>query len=113
MKKFFNKKNVMRILFFIFLLGLVFSICYYISYQKEDAYLDNQLQLIEEVVTNNDSDEQETNSNDAPLDKTGEYLKKDLNDLKEINSDVKGWIKVNGTQISYPFVQTNNNSLYN
>ena len=112
MKKFFNKKNIMRILFFIFLLGLIYSVCYFISYQKEDANLDKQLKKIEEVITNNDTDEPETNSNNTPQDKTEEYLKKDLNDLKEINSDVKGWIKVNGTQISYPFVQTNNNSYY-
>ena len=33
-------------------------------------------------------------------------------DLKKINSDVRGWIKVNGTNINYPFVQTTNNSYY-
>ena len=33
-------------------------------------------------------------------------------DLKKINSDTKGWIQVNGTNINYPFVQTNNNDFY-
>ncbi len=113
MKKVFNKKNIMRILFFVFLLGLIFSVCYFISYKKEDAELDKQIKKIEEVITKNDTDEPETIPNhNIPKDKTEEYLKKDLNDLKEINSDVKGWIKVNGTQISYPFVQTNNNTFY-
>lgn len=36
----------------------------------------------------------------------------DFNELKKINSDVIGWIQVNGTNINYPFVQTNNNDYY-
>ena len=35
-----------------------------------------------------------------------------FNELKNINNDVKGWIKVNGTNINYPFVQSNNNKYY-
>ena len=36
----------------------------------------------------------------------------DFNDLKSQNSDVVGWIRVNGTNINYPFVQTVDNSFY-
>ncbi len=36
----------------------------------------------------------------------------DFNELKQINSNVKGWIQVNGTNINYPFVQTNDNEYY-
>lgn len=36
----------------------------------------------------------------------------DLNSLKEINSDVVGWIIVDGTNINYPVVKTNNNEYY-
>lgn len=36
----------------------------------------------------------------------------DFSSLKEINSDVVGWIQVNGTNINYPFVQTSNNDYY-
>ena len=35
-----------------------------------------------------------------------------FNELKNINNDVKGWIKVNGTNINYPFVQSSNNKYY-
>ena len=35
-----------------------------------------------------------------------------FNELKKINNDVKGWIKVNGTNINYPFVQSSNNKYY-
>lgn len=33
-------------------------------------------------------------------------------ELKKTNDDIKGWIKVYGTNINYPFVQTNNNEYY-
>lgn len=36
----------------------------------------------------------------------------DFKELKRTNSDVKGWIQVNGTNINYPFVQTKDNKYY-
>ncbi len=36
----------------------------------------------------------------------------DFYDLKDVNSDVVGWIQVNGTNINYPYVQTDNNEYY-
>jgi sortase B len=36
----------------------------------------------------------------------------DFTELKNINKDTVGWIKVNGTNINYPFVQTSNNTFY-
>ena len=36
----------------------------------------------------------------------------DFSDLKEVNKDVVGWIKVEGTNINYPFVQSGDNSYY-
>ena len=46
-----------------------------------------------------------------------DYIKMNMinvnfNDLKQKNQDTKGWIQVNGTNINYPFVQTNNNEFY-
>ena len=35
-----------------------------------------------------------------------------FNELKHQNSDTKGWIKVNGTNINYPFVQYKDNDYY-
>lgn len=45
------------------------------------------------------------------------YIKMNMIDvnfdnLKKINSDVVGWIKVNGTNINYPFVQSKDNKYY-
>lgn len=36
----------------------------------------------------------------------------DFKELKNTNPDTLGWIQVNGTNINYPFVQTNNNDYY-
>ncbi len=46
-----------------------------------------------------------------------DYIKMDLinvdfTELKKTNSDVVGWIKINGTNINYPFVQTKDNDFY-
>lgn len=35
-----------------------------------------------------------------------------FNELKKTNNDTVGWIKVEGTNINYPFVHTNNNDYY-
>ena len=35
-----------------------------------------------------------------------------FNELKQINSNTKGWIQVNGTNINYPFVQAKDNKYY-
>ena len=39
-------------------------------------------------------------------------LEVNFDNLKKINSDTVGWIKVNGTKINYPFVHTSNNEYY-
>ena len=36
----------------------------------------------------------------------------DFNGLKRTNPDVVGWLKVNGTNINYPFVQSSDNNYY-
>lgn len=36
----------------------------------------------------------------------------DFSDLKKTNPDVVGWLKVNGTNINYPFVQSSDNDYY-
>ena len=41
-----------------------------------------------------------------------DFLQIDFNELLNKNSDTVGWIQVNGTNIDYPIVQSNNNEYY-
>ena len=36
----------------------------------------------------------------------------DFSDLKQVNKDVVGWVKVEGTNVNYPFVQASDNKYY-
>ena len=45
------------------------------------------------------------------IDKNNKY-NVDISELKKINSDTVGWIKVENTNIEYPIVQTSNNDFY-
>ena len=36
----------------------------------------------------------------------------DLNELRKTNPDIKGWVKVEGTNVNYPFMQTTDNEYY-
>ena len=72
---------------------------------------------IEEITDNNNT---ELISNDGDTSKSNpywDYIKTPLinvnfDNLKNENSDTIGWIQVKGTNINYPFVQTNNNDFY-
>lgn len=56
-------------------------------------------------------------SDDAPESPYWKFLNMslldvDLNELRKTNPDVVGWIKVGGTNINYPFMQTSDNEYY-
>ena len=40
------------------------------------------------------------------------FLSVDLKTLKARNPDTVGWLKLEGTNVNYPFVQTSNNKFY-
>ena len=83
--------------------------------------------IINEIEVNDSTENEQTQITTKPLEITTnkinknnpylDYIKMSLLDvdfskLKSINNDVKGWIKVEGTNINYPFVQTSDNSYY-
>ncbi len=105
----------------IILLSCCFIILAVVSYKVffwgRDSFKTNQ--QIEKIVS-------DTKVNDAVIpedffkDDTGTdletnnltYFNADFTNLLQQNSDVKGWIKVNNTNINYPFVQTTDNTFY-
>ena len=58
------------------------------------------------------SDTVKTNKQITALGKIVKKSDIDFDRLKNINPDTKGWVKVLGTNIDYPFVQTKNNDYY-
>ena len=91
--------NIISFLFsFIILTHGIFSL--YIWFYDNKKINDLNSKVVKEVKTN-----------DTSLNKTSSN-KINFENLIRQNSDTVGWIKVNGTDIDYPFVQANNNNYY-
>lgn len=71
--------------------------------QKQDKDFEQLEEIInipnEEDTTDNNHTEEKNNNN------TSKSTKIDLQKLKNINSDIVGWIKIDGTNINYPIMQ--------
>ena len=94
MKKF---KIILLILFII-----SFAISIYSIFQIEKELLDSKKmkeELIELIEIPEEIEEEESFSID-------------FSELKKVNSDVVGWIVIEGTQVNYPIVQSKDNSYY-
>ena len=117
-------KNVILILVIItFIITLTISIFNIVKWKMDSNKTNDEITNIQENVDVEKVQDTENTEIIEPSEKVPEgnpywdYIKMDminidLNELKKINNEVKGWIKVNGTNINYPFVQTNNNSYY-
>ncbi len=125
-KKKLNPKIVKG--FTLIIMTIAFGFLIYSSYNIYRWFKDNNqivklTKVIQEKVNITDVDESEKNvilpeNEEEPKENPyWDYIKMslidvDLNELKKTNSDVIGWVQVNGTNINYPFVQTNNNDYY-
>ena len=119
-----NKKNlVLLIIMFIAIIALLVSTFNFIKWTIDNKKIDKQINNISKVVKVievKDNDNTEIIKQEKELDKSDpywDYIKYNLidinfKDLISINPDTKGWIKVNGTNINYPFVQRDNNDFY-
>ena len=111
------------IIFLICSVSLIVSIVYIIKWNIDKVNTKEQIQEIDKIVEIEEIPDTETTEiivqpQEPP--KTNHYLEYikmnmiyvNFSELKLINSDVKGWIQVNGTNINYPFVQTKDNKYY-
>lgn len=77
-----------------------------------DNYKTNkEIKKIQEIVEIDEVDSSLEKDNESNV-VINKFINVDFTELKKVNSDVVGWIRVNGTNIDYPFVQNNNNSYY-
>jgi len=112
-----RKKNI--IFFFVFLILislLLYSLINIYNWYKDSKAVKEEMADINEIVTITETAKEENTeiieSKEEKSSPYWDYIKMNLIDvdfreLKKVNSDVKGWIQVNGTNINYPFVQTN------
>lgn len=123
-KKLILKKKfvVLFLLFFIFL--SLFSSYNIIRWSIDAKNTEKQIEKIHEIVEIKETtDSTETEIVNPPKEEVKkenpywDYIKMnlinvDFTKLKEKNNDTVGWIQVSGTNINYPFVQTDNNTYY-
>ena len=111
--------------FFICLIVLMISVKDIIRWKIDSKRTIQQVQEIQEIVEVEEVEIEETKdieiieqSKEIPeANPYWDYIKMnlisvDFNELKKINSNTKGWIQVNGTNINYPFVQSKDNKYY-
>ncbi len=117
------KNLIALIIFFIAFIFLIKSGINLINYFIDTNKTNDEIKEIEDVVN---IEETKDNENTEIIEQKEEipkenpywdYIKMNLinvnfDELLKINNETKGWIQVNGTNINYPFVQTNNNDYY-
>lgn len=103
-------------------LGLIISTFNIIKWKIESEKTKNQIENINKtakIKETEDSQNVEIISQEeiSKSDPYWNYIKMNLitvnfDELKQMNCNTKGWIQVNGTNINYPFVQTEDNKYY-
>lgn len=110
----------------IFLITLTISTIDIIKWKLDSDKTDKQIKEIqdsieiEEVIEEDITEEIEIIEQIEEIPQSNPYwdyinmnlINVDFNELKKINSNTKGWIQVNGTNINYPFVQAKDNKYY-
>lgn len=113
--------SVIIICSFIIIILLVILFNWYLENKKTN----DMIEIINEVAEVKEIEvaEPTTSENDLEIKTTtiiSDYyryanmnmLEVNFENLKSINEDTKGWIRVEGTNINYPFVQANDNDYY-
>ena len=120
----FKWKNIVTfIIMIICLVTLGISVSNIFDWKMDSDDTNKQVDRIQEVVQIEeiiDSENVEIIEQEEDVPEPNhywDYIKMNLisvsfNELKEINSQTKGWIQVNGTNVNYPFVQASDNNYY-
>ena len=120
-----NKKLKTFLIIFSILcsITLVYSIYNIIVWKLDSNKTNNQIEEIQEeipIIEIEDNDNTEIIEQEEEIPKSNPYwdyigmnmIDVNFSELKNINNDVRGWIKLNGTNINYPFVQSSDNKYY-
>ena len=107
-----EKKKIVLILILIIIILLIIYFSYRIfSTYRDDNKIKKELTDIKnEVIINENKNEEEEPEENKEV--TQNNLELDFTKLKKINKDTVAWIRIYGTDIDYPIVQTDNNNYY-
>ena len=107
-----KKKRIASVLLLLaVVLAAVAGIKTYVDYQVRAA-AEREYESLAELARETEapteiSTEAETEETEAPYVSPIQF-----DELRKINPDIVGWLKVEGTEIDYPIVQTGNNETY-
>ena len=122
-----KKKKIINIIIILIALASLVTMCISIyniyKWKVDNDKTKKQLNELEEkieVIEKQDDENTEIIEQKEEIPKSNPYwdyiymplIDVDFSELKELNSDTVGWIKVEGTIINYPFVQSNDNNYY-
>ncbi|MBO4846787.1 MAG: class B sortase [Lachnospiraceae bacterium] len=103
-----RKRKIMVALLSVVALACIgYLIFYYTMYAKNDAEYSDLSELIDDTVTS-----KEYSVNIVHEDKTIPPVLKKYEKLYQKNKKLVGWLKIEGTNIDYPVMQTVNNEYY-
>ncbi len=117
------KNLIAVIIFLVCFIFLILSIKDVLRWKLESNKIEQQIEKIQEIVEVEeveDTEEVEIIEQVEEIPESNPYwdyinmnlINVDFDELKKINSNTKGWIQVNGTNINYPFVQAKDNKYY-
>lgn len=122
-RKKIKRNRILLFVAFICILLFIYSGIQILNWFKDSKAIKDEMADIHEVITiteTTEENEKEVEVVESKEEKSSPYwdyikmklIDVDFKELKKVNSDVKGWIQVSGTNINYPFVQTLNNDYY-
>lgn len=102
-----SKKIINLIIIMLLIVTIAVSSYFILKQVLQEQKQDKEFEKLEEII--NISNEEDTTDNNHTEEKNNDNTSKstriDLQKLKNINSDIVGWIKINGTNINYPIMQ--------
>ena len=109
-KKLKLKKSVIKVFLILVFSGtLVYSVFQVYKWQQDNKKVSALNKKLEEKAPQTATDVL-IDDNGAPA--VASLVETTIDELKNINKDIVGWIKINNTNINYPIVQTKNNDYY-